>query len=182
MLSPWIIAAIVLGSLLGVAGLVAAIVVAVRSGRPDPRSTAEVTAAAQEAGWTYVGTDPGVLDRLQLRHLFPDARSATTTHVMHRQMAGRPAVACGTTGRGWSNETERMRTRVTVSGVNYALCTLELPGRLPTFNLLSEGPGGAAATSLGLLSDLDTESNTFNERLRVVAAMTDLRTPCSRPP
>ncbi|QOR71875.1 hypothetical protein IM660_06335 [Ruania alkalisoli] len=168
--TPWIIVVTVGAILLGVGIAALAVVAALRGSGADRRSAADVAAAAQPAGWTYVGTDAAVLDRLRLRHLFPDARSARTSHVMHRQVAGRSAVACGTKGRGWSNEANRRRTRVTVSGSNHSMCTLELPGPLPTFNLLSEGRGGAAATSLGLLSDLDTESHEFNERLRVVTA------------
>ncbi|UFU05435.1 hypothetical protein [Ruania halotolerans] len=166
----WIIAVGILAALLGAGIAVVTIVVVLRNGRPDRRSAADVAAAAQAAGWTYVGTDPAVLERLGLRHLFADTRSAKTAHVMYRRVAGGTAVACGTKGRGWSNETTWTRTRVTSSGENNSLCTLELPGSLPTFNLLSEGPGGSVATSLGLLRDLDTESHEFNERLRVVAS------------
>ncbi|WP_159622732.1 hypothetical protein [Ruania rhizosphaerae] len=166
----WAIAAGILAAVLGAGIAVVTVVMVLRNGRPDRRSVADVAAAAQAAGWTYVGTDPAVLDRLGLRHLFADTRSAKTSHVMYRRVAGGTAVGCGTNGRGWSNETTRMRTRVTSSGENNSLCTLELPGSLPTFNLLSEGPGGSVATSLGLLGDLDTESHEFNERLRVVTA------------
>ena len=78
-------------------------------------------------------------------------------------------VAGVTPGRGWSNERARTSVTVRISGTSYTLCALRLPGRLPSFNLLSEGAAGRMATAAGL-PDLDTELGELNRERRIVAA------------
>jgi hypothetical protein len=114
-----------------------------------------------------VGTDDGLVARLGLDELFPGP--VTATEVRTGTVAGFPAVVAVTPGRGWASARGKTTVTVRISGTDYTLCALRLPGPLPSFNLLSESAAGTVATAVGL-PDLDTEFGELNRERRIVSA------------
>jgi hypothetical protein len=157
-----LVAAVVAG--LALAGGIVAVVVTVlrRQAAQDARPPAPVP-----AGWTAVGTDDSLVTRLGLDELFPGP--VTATEVRTGTVGGFPVVVGVTPGRGWANERSSRTVTVHISGTDYTLCALRLPGALPSFNLLSESAAGRIATAAGL-PDLDTESGDLNRERRIVSA------------
>jgi hypothetical protein len=149
---------------LALAGAVVVVVVTVlrRQQAEDARPTAPVP-----GGWTDVGADDGLVDRLGLRELFDGP--VTATEVRTGTVGGYPVVVAVTPGRGWANERGKTNVTVRISGTSYTLCALRLPAPLPSFNLLSESAAGRIATAAGL-PDLDTESGDLNRDRRIVSA------------
>ena len=124
---------------LALAGAVVAVAVTVlrRQRAEDARPSAPVP-----GGWTDVGTDDGVVGRLGLQELFEGLGHGDRGAGAAR-CGGYPVVVAVTPGRGWANERGKANVTVRISGASYTLCALRLPGPLPSFNLLSEGRGGA---------------------------------------
>lgn len=125
------------------------------------RKTLAAWAAA--SGWTYVGTDPTLVDRWR-GEPFGVGHSQRATDVMLGRWSGRPVVSftyAYTTGSGKSEST-----------YTFHVLAMALPAYLPTLALTPEGVGARLAKAFGG-QDIQFESEEFNRAWRVEC--TDLK-------
>ena len=120
----------------------------------------QLKAWAAASGWTFVGTDPSLVNRWPGAP-FGIGRSRRATEVMVGRWGDRPAVSFTytyVTGSGKSQTTHR-----------FHVLALPLPAFLPSLELTPEGFGSKLLTALGA-EDIQFESEDFNRAWRVAAA------------
>lgn len=119
--------------------------------------TKKIKAWATASGWTYVGTDPPLVDRWH-GEPFGTGHSRRTSEVMVGRWRNRPAVSFTYTYRTGSGKNESTYT--------FHVLALPLPAFLPTLELTPEGFGARVAKAFGG-QDIQFESDDFNRAWRV---------------
>lgn len=151
-------------SLLLVIGVVVVVTVAVVGYRLEQKRRDRVMAYALSRAWTFEAEDRSLVDAWPGQPFGQgDNRRATT--VLKGLEAGRPFVAFDyrydthtNTSKGRSTSTHR-----------FAVCAVPLPAWLGVVEVLPEDLFSRAAGAVGVLHDLDLESEDFNRRFRVRA-------------
>lgn len=119
----------------------------------------QLKAWAAASGWTYVGSDPSLVDRWQGAP-FGVGRSRRASEVMVGTWGDRPAVSFTysyVTGSGKSQ-----------SALDFHVLALPLPAYLPTVELTPDGLAVRILTGSGA-PDIQFESEQFNRAWRVAA-------------
>ncbi len=120
----------------------------------------QLRAWAAASGWTFVGSDPSLVDRWRGAP-FGTGRSRKATEVMVGRWSERPVVSFTysyVTGSGKSQSTH-----------HFHVLALPLPALLPDLELTPDGLGSKLLTMLGA-EDIQFESEDFNRAWRVTAA------------
>jgi len=146
-----------LGSALSLLPWLLVPVVVVGAGWYAYQRNRRIKAWAAASGWTYVGTDPTLVDRWQGAP-FGIGHSRRTSEVMVGRWGGRPAVSFTYTYRAGSGKSESTYT--------FHVLALPLPAYLPTLELTPDGLGARVAKAFGG-QDIQFESDDFNRAWRV---------------
>lgn len=121
------------------------------------RRTKRIKAWATASGWTYVGTDPTLVDRWR-GEPFGIGHSRHASEVMVGRWGGRPAISFVYSYRTGSGKNETTYT--------FHVLALPLPAFLPTLELTPEDLGTRLARAFGG-QDIQFESDDFNRAWRV---------------
>lgn len=121
------------------------------------RRNKRIKAWAAASGWTYVGTDPTLVDRWQ-GEPFGTGHSRHASEVMVGRWGGRPAISFVYSYRTGSGKNETTYT--------FHVLALPLPAFLPTLELTPENLGTRLARAFGG-QDIQFESDDFNRAWRV---------------
>jgi len=117
-------------------------------------------------GWQYAGQDPGLV-HLFSGDPFGEGEDRTARNVLTGQEGGRPFTAFD-----YSYETRstnsKGQTRTTTH--RFGVCAVPLPVPLGTVEVVPENVLTRMAGAVGVLTDIDLESEDFNRRFRVRAA------------
>lgn len=152
-LLPWLFGAVVVAVLAG--GFVL-----------ERRRRERLLLFATRRGWRYAGEDP------TLAHLFDgtpfgrgDRRRAR--NVLTGTESGRPFTAFDYTYQTHSTDSKGHRTTQTH---RFGVCAVPLPAPVGMVEVAPEGVLSRAAGAVGLVQDIDLESEAFNRRFSVRAA------------
>lgn len=123
-------------------------------------------------GWEYVGQDPGLVD-LFGGDPFGEGEDRKARNVLTGQECGRPFTAFD-----YSYETRSTDSKGHTSTAThrFGVCVVPLPVPLGTVEVVPENVLTRMALAVGVLSDIDLESEDFNRRFRVRA--TDRKLAC----
>ncbi len=116
-------------------------------------------------GWEYVGEDPSLVD-LFTGDPFGEGDDRTARNVLTGQESGRPFTAFD-----YSYETRSTDSKGHTSTTThrFGVCAVALPVPLGTVEVVPENVLTRMAGAVGMLSDIDLESEDFNRRFRVRA-------------
>jgi len=130
-------------------------------------------------GWQYAGEDPGLVD-LFTGDPFGAGEDREARNVLTGQESGRPFTAFD-----YSYETRSTDSKghTTTTTHRFGICAVPLPAPLGTVEVVPENVLTRMAGAVGVLSDIDLESEGFNRRFRVRAGdrklACDVLTPCT---
>lgn len=116
-------------------------------------------------GWQYVGEDPTLADRWA-GEPFGKGDRRRARNVLSGQEAGRPFTAFDYSYETHSTSSKGQRTTTTH---RFGVCVVPLPAALGRVEVLPEDALTRVAGAVGLMPDLDLESEDFNRRFRVRA-------------
>jgi hypothetical protein len=116
-------------------------------------------------GWEYVGKDPGLV-HLFTGDPFGEGDDREARNVLTGQESGRPFTAFD-----YSYETRSTDSKghTTTTTHRFGICAVPLPAPLGTVEVVPENVLTRMAGAVGVLSDIDLESEGFNRRFRVRA-------------
>jgi len=113
-------------------------------------------------GWTFTARDDAWAGRFEGQP-FGQGDHRRATNVLAGDFRRRPMVAFDYSYQTHGTDSDGHPTTVTHS---FAICSLGLPARVPSFSLTPEGLLGRVGTMLGM-QDIELESEDFNRRFRV---------------
>lgn len=151
-LLPWLFGAGVVAVLLG--GFVL-----------ERKRRERLMAYALGRGWTYTGEDPTLVDRWP-GEPFGRGDRQRATNVLTGHENGRSFTAFDFSYVTHSTDSKGNRTSSTH---RFGVCVVPLPGYLGTVEVTPEDLFTRAAGAVGLVHDIDLESEDFNRRFRVRA-------------
>jgi hypothetical protein len=116
-------------------------------------------------GWTYVDEDPSLTGRWT-GEPFNEGNRRRARNVITGVESGRPFTAFD-----YSYETQSSgpKGKKTSSTHRFAVYAIHLPAFLPSLEVVPEGAFSRLAGAVGLVSDIDLESEDFNRKFRVKA-------------
>lgn len=121
---------------------------------------------ALHRGWAYAGEDPVLADAFRGTP-FGKGDRRRARNVLTGEESGRPFTAFDYSYETHSTDSKGNRT---TSTHRYGVVVVPLPGALGTVEVTPEGMFSRAAGAVGLVSDIDLESEEFNRRFRVRAS------------
>lgn len=147
--------------------LVAAVVgVGVVAYRIDQKRRERLMQYALMRGWTYVAEDPGLVDRWPGEPFGKgDHRRART--VLTGTEDGRPFTAFEYSYETHTTDSKGGRSTTTH---RWTVCVVPMPTWLGTVQVVPETALDRMASAVGLVTDIDLESEAFNRRFRVSAS------------
>ena len=117
-------------------------------------------------GWRYVGEDPGLVDRWP-GEPFGRGDHRRARNVLTGTEAGRPFVAFDYSFQTHSTDSKGHRSTTTH---RWTVVAVPMPGWLGTVQVVPETVLDRVAGAVGLVQDIDLESEQFNRRFRVSAS------------
>jgi hypothetical protein len=116
-------------------------------------------------GWQYAGEDPRLVARWT-GEPFGKGDRRRARNVLSGQEAGRAFTAFDYSYETHSTDSKGRRTTTTH---RFAVCAVPLPAALGPVEVVPEGVFSRVASAVGLLPDIDLESEDFNRAFRVRA-------------
>lgn len=116
-------------------------------------------------GWTYAGENPALVDRWP-GDPFGEGDRRRARNVLTGQESGRPFTAFDYSYVTHSTDSKGKRSSTTH---RFAVCVVPMPAYLGTVEVRPEDLFTRAAGAVGLVHDIDLESEDFNRRFRVRA-------------
>lgn len=117
-------------------------------------------------GWTYAGEDPSLVDRWP-GEPFGRGDRRRARNVLTGTESGRPFTAFDYSFQTHSTDSKGHRTTTTH---NWTVVAVPMPGWLGGVQVVPESVFDRVAGAVGLMQDIDLESEDFNRRFRVSAS------------
>jgi hypothetical protein len=117
-------------------------------------------------GWTYVGEDRSLVDRWP-GEPFGHGDHARARNVLGGTESGRPFTAFDYSYQTHSSDSKGHRSTTTH---RWTVCVVPMQGWLGSVQVVPESALDRLAGAVGLVSDIDLESEAFNRRFRVSAS------------